>query len=85
MQMLGHGMVFDCLTEVATDGALQGELAESWETSDDAKVWTFKLRKGVEFHNGKSFVADDVIASLQHHLAKTPSRPPNPSWPISPR
>lgn len=70
MQFLGHGMVFDCLTEVKADGTLVGELAESWEASSDAVSWTFKLRKGVEFHNGKSFVADDVIESLQHHVAE---------------
>lgn len=70
MIMCAHGAVFDCLTEVAADGQLQGELAESWEASADAKTWTFKLRKGVTFHNGKAFGADDVIASLQMHTAE---------------
>ncbi len=55
------------LTEVNNDGNLVPELAESIDASDDATVWTFKLRKGVEFHNGKSMDADDVIASLNHH------------------
>ncbi|MEO0620189.1 MAG: ABC transporter substrate-binding protein [Pseudomonadota bacterium] len=70
MIMIGHGGVFDCLTEVTADGQLVGELAESWEASPDAKTWTFKLRKGVTFHNGKSFGADDVIESLQHHMGE---------------
>jgi len=65
-----HGSVFDCLTEVAADGSLKGELAESWEASADAKIWTFNLRRGVTFHNGKSFGADDVIESLQMHVAE---------------
>jgi len=65
-----QGAVFDCLTEVAADGSLIGELAESWEASADAKVWTFNLRQGVTFHNGKSFGADDVIESLQIHVAE---------------
>ncbi len=43
------------------------ELAESWGASADAKKWTFKLRKGIEFHNGKPFTAEDVIYSLNHH------------------
>ena len=43
------------------------ELAESWDSTPDAKVWTFKLRKGVEFHNGKTFTAEDVIFSINHH------------------
>ena len=61
MIMAGHGAVFDCLTEVAADGTLVGELAESWEATADAKTWTFNLRQGVTFHNGKPFGADDVI------------------------
>jgi len=65
-----HGTVFDCLTEVAADGSIKGELAESWEASADAKVWTFKLRSGVTFHNGKAFGADDVIESLQMHVGE---------------
>lgn len=70
MIMMAHGCVFDCLTEVRANGELVGELAESWSASSDAKTWTFKLRKGVTFHNGKSFGADDVIASLQIHTAE---------------
>jgi peptide/nickel transport system substrate-binding protein len=46
------------------------ELAESWEPSPDAKKWTFKLRKGVEFHNGKTFEAQDVLDSINHHRGK---------------
>ena len=43
------------------------ELAESIE-SQDAKVWTIKLRKGVTFHDGKSLTAKDVVFSLKRHL-----------------
>ncbi len=67
---MGHGCVFECLTEVQSDGELKGELAESWSASADAKTWTFKLRKGVKFHNGKNFGADDVIESLNLHTAE---------------
>ena len=55
------------VTEVTPDGEVVGELAESWEVSDDATVWTFKLRKGVEFHNGKSLEAEDVVHSINVH------------------
>ncbi|MFZ5963219.1 ABC transporter substrate-binding protein [Thalassococcus sp. BH17M4-6] len=65
-----QGAVFDSLTEVAADGSLKGELAESWEATPDAKTWTFNLRQGVTFHNGKAFGADDVIASLELHVAE---------------
>ena len=55
------------LTEINPAGELVGDAAESWEASADAATWTFKLRKGIEFSNGKTLTADDVIASLNHH------------------
>jgi peptide/nickel transport system substrate-binding protein len=70
MIMAGHGAVYDCMTQVAANGELVGELAESWEASADAVTWTFKLRQGVTFHNGKAFGADDVLASLEMHTAE---------------
>lgn len=42
-------------------------LAESWDVSADVATWTFNLRKGVEFHNGKTMDADDVVESMNHH------------------
>ena len=55
------------VTEIAPNGEVVGELAESWEVSDDATEWVFKLRKGVEFHDGKSLVAEDVVHSINVH------------------
>jgi len=58
------------LVELDADWNPIPELAESYEPSPDAKVWTFKLRKGVEFHNGKSLTAEDVIYTLNYHRDK---------------
>lgn len=55
------------LTEITPDNTVGPDAAESWEASPDARSWVFKLRPGVEFHNGKSFTAGDVVASLNHH------------------
>ena len=61
------GAIGNCLAEIDANGVAVPELAEEWSASDDARTWTFKLRQGVTFHNGKSFGADDVIASFNHH------------------
>ncbi|WP_259779546.1 ABC transporter substrate-binding protein [Aestuariispira ectoiniformans] len=58
------------LTEVDENGNAIPELAESWEASGDAKTWTFKLRQGIKFHNGKVMTSEDVIASFNHHRGK---------------
>jgi peptide/nickel transport system substrate-binding protein len=55
------------LVEIDADGNVVAELAESWEPSPDAKTWTFQLRQGVTFTNGKPLTAEDVIASYNHH------------------
>ena len=67
MTIVSFGQLRNCLTEIAPDGSLIGELAESWEASDDAVTWTFKIRQGVEFHNGKTLDANDVVESINHH------------------
>lgn len=46
----------------------QPALAESWEPNANATDWVFKLRHGVEFHNGKSFTSADVVYSILRHL-----------------
>ena len=55
------------LVEMSPANEPTGELAESWEGLDAAKRWVFKLRKGVQFHNGKEMTAADVVFSLNRH------------------
>jgi peptide/nickel transport system substrate-binding protein len=64
------GSMSNSLTEVDSKGNITMDLAESMEPSDGAKTWVCKLRKGVTFHNGKDFTADDVIASFRYHMGK---------------
>ena len=47
------------------DMALAPMLALSWQPNADGSVWTFKLRPGVKFHNGKTMSADDVVATFE--------------------
>ena len=58
---------YSFLTEIDNTGNLIGELAESWDVTPDAKTWTFMLRKGVEFQNGKTLTSQDVVDSINHH------------------
>lgn len=67
LQWVAAYAVANTLTELAPDGKLVPALASEWDSSPDARIWTFKLRKDVEFHNGKTMVAEDVIASINFH------------------
>jgi peptide/nickel transport system substrate-binding protein len=54
---------------------VQGELAESWEISDDGTEYTFTLREGVKWHDGEDFTAEDVKFTIE--LATNPD---SASW-----
>jgi peptide/nickel transport system substrate-binding protein len=60
--------VYNGLVQHANDLSPQPELATSFEPNADATEWTFKLRKGVEWHDGTKFTADDVVWSMNRHL-----------------
>ena len=58
-----NGQIYESLVTRDADLTLQPELAESWEAGSDG--WTFKLRKGVKFHDGADFTAEDVVFSFE--------------------
>ena len=49
-------------------------LATSWKPNKSLTTWTFQLRKGVKFHNGKTMTADDVVASFKQYLTVSGSQ-----------
>lgn len=56
--------IYEGLVKPDSDGNLVGAVAEDYEMSDDAKVYTFTLRDGVKFHNGDEVTAEDVKYSI---------------------
>src|ERR1035437_3804859 len=59
-----HAHVYEGLVTRDRDLEIIPALAESWETLEPTR-WRFHLRKGVKFHNGDPFTADDVIFSAE--------------------
>lgn len=63
--------IWNSLVWVDHEYNVQPELAENWSPVDDTmKVWDFKLREGVMFHNGKEMTSEDVVASINGHIVQ---------------
>jgi peptide/nickel transport system substrate-binding protein len=61
-----HGyMIYDTLFGMDAKGEIQPQMVDKYEVSKDRKTWTFALRTGLQFHDGKPVTARDVAASLQ--------------------
>jgi len=72
------GLVFNGLLKYDKDLTLTGDLAESWEVSDDRLSIIFKLREGVRWHDGKEFTSEDVLYTYRI-LTATGTRTPHSS------
>jgi peptide/nickel transport system substrate-binding protein len=58
-------MQYDLTKNEISTATMQGDLAERWEVSADGKTYTFYLAKGVKWHDGTAFTADDVVYSME--------------------
>ena len=68
-----YNYVYHCFSRLtAQDPKLQvqPDLATSWDATEDLKTWTFHLRPGVKFHNGKPLDAADVVFTFKRMLDK---------------
>ncbi|MBW2142410.1 MAG: twin-arginine translocation signal domain-containing protein [Deltaproteobacteria bacterium] len=61
---------YNGLIQILDNMSLHPELAEEWSTNSNATEYTFKIRKGVHFHDGSQLTADDVVWSMRRHLGK---------------
>lgn len=56
--------IFEGLVKAAPDGSIIPALATEWNISPDGRIYTFILREGVKFHNGREMTAEDVVYCL---------------------
>jgi ABC-type transport system substrate-binding protein len=66
--------LYEGLTRIDRTGQIKPALAERWEPADSGRVWRFYLRRGVRFHTGRSFTADDVRRTFEA-LLEDPEAP----------
>jgi peptide/nickel transport system substrate-binding protein len=62
------GIPGEYLTFTNPQGRVVPWLASSWRPNADATVWTFQIRRGVRFHNGRTLTAQDVVASMRQYV-----------------
>ncbi len=64
------GIPGEYLTFTNPQAQVRPMLATSWKPNKDATIWTFQLRRGVRFHNGKEMTSADVVASMKQYAGK---------------
>ena len=63
-------MVWDTLLAPDSQGVMRPQMLESWQVSDDRLTWTFKLRPGLEWHDGTPVTAEDCVLSIRRWGAR---------------
>jgi len=58
-------LVYDTLFAMDANFQIKPQMVDKWQTSPDGLTWTFTLRDGLEWHDGKPVTAEDCIASLK--------------------
>lgn len=61
-------ILFDRMVDLDVGGKPKGRLLESWEVDETGQRWTFHVRQGVRFHDGKPLTVHDIVYSIQHVL-----------------
>jgi len=75
-----NDQIFNGLVKYDKDIKLIGDLAERWEISNDSKTITFYLRKGVKWHDGAEFTADDCLFTYQKFIDPKVATPYSSSY-----
>ncbi|WP_300303253.1 ABC transporter substrate-binding protein [Ferrovibrio sp.] len=70
-QMHGY-MVYDTLFSLDANGVPKPQMVGEYSSSADGKVWTFKLRDGLAFHDGAPVTSEDAIVSIERWSKKDP-------------
>jgi peptide/nickel transport system substrate-binding protein len=63
-------MIYDTLFAIDEKLQVKPQMVDSWTTSDDGLTWTFKLRDGLEWHDGTPVTSEDCVASLKRWAAR---------------
>lgn len=61
----GYSFTNNALTRVNPNSEYEGDLAESWNISEDSLTYTFNLKKDIKFHDGSDFTSEDVVFTYE--------------------
>jgi peptide/nickel transport system substrate-binding protein len=71
LEVIHH--LFEALVTIGEKYETKPMVAEGWQITDDAKTFTFKLRRGIRFHDGSTLTSADVLASFERYRRISPN------------